>query len=643
MTERPPDGMSLRRDGLLGTLAARSVRMRADLPLAFLDALLAVSAYTAIMVVRFDGQIPVRYQGNLRWFLPLVVAVHLVANWLGGLYGEMWRHAGVQEARRLTLAGGGALLVLGGGLVRGDLVSGSVVVLGGATTVILYGAVRFQSRLLAFRRRATSPQVRGVVVIGAGDTGAAIVRDMLESEAPLLPAVVLDDDPRKQGRSLHGVPVVAGIPYLPDAVRAFAAEEAILAIPSADGELVRTVANVADEAGVPLRVVPGVGEMVNGRPTVADVRDLRLSDLLGRLQVQTDLAAVRGLLAGRRVMITGGGGSIGSEIARQVATCDPASLLLLDHDETHLYEAAAELDGGCTELLADIRDRQLVDRLVARHRPEVIFHAAAHKHVPMLERHPCEAIRTNVLGTLHVADAAVRHGVERLVLISTDKAVRPSSVMGASKRIAEQIVLSRSDGDRPFCAVRFGNVLGSRGSVIPRFLRQIERGGPVTVTDPRMTRFFMSITEAVQLVLQSAVFSAGREVYMLEMGDPVPILELAQRMIRLSGRRVGTDVPIRIVGARKGEKLSEELFFPEEAPWPTAHPSIFALYPPLIDPAILHSGVSRLAGIAAADDEDEGAGLLHELAASDPGFIPVPDHRVGGLLTETGLRAHDSR
>jgi FlaA1/EpsC-like NDP-sugar epimerase len=309
-----------------------------------------------------------------------------------------------------------------------------------------------------------------------------------------------------------------------------------------------------------------------------------------------DEERVGSMLRGRRVLITGGGGSIGSEIARQVLRFDPAHLILLDHDETHLHDVVAEIEayGAVTTTLADIRDRDRVLTVFRAERPDVVFHAAAHKHVPVLETHPAEAFRTNVLGTANVAEAAVASGVERFVLISTDKAVRPSSVMGASKWFAEQVVRSLQNGGPTLCAVRFGNVLGSRGSVTPTFLRQIAAGGPVTVTDPSMARYFMSIQEAVCLVLQAAAMAGGGEVFTLEMGEPVNILELARKLIRLSGLVPGRDVTIEIVGARPGEKLVEDLLDPDEAPQPSGHDGITVSRPAIPDRAGLSRAIREL-------------------------------------------------
>jgi FlaA1/EpsC-like NDP-sugar epimerase len=354
------------------------------------------------------------------------------------------------------------------------------------------------------------------------------------------------------------------------------------------------------------------------------MRDLEIEDLLGREEVRTDLEAVRSLVSGRRVLVTGAGGSIGSEIALQVAALEPAELLLLDHDETHLYDVVQALDNRpgpaadeyVTTLLADIRERQLVLRLLRDHRPDVVFHAAAHKHVPMLEAHPAEAVRTNVLGTANLLDACRAVDVPNFVFISTDKAVRPSSVMGASKHLAEQLVLaSGREVGGAYCAVRFGNVLGSRGSVIPTFMRQIRAGGPVTVTDARMTRFFMSTREAVQLVLQAAAMAQRGEVFMLEMGEPVEILDLAKRMIRMAGRRVGEDIEVRVIGARPGEKIEEQLWLPDEAPEPTRHPAVVRLHPRLAPDQTLDRAKTVLSRLAEAGEDERVRSALFEIAS----------------------------
>lgn len=605
-------------------LALAATRIRNGLPLLALDAVLVSFAYLIVLLARFDGMVPAVYWAGFPRFLPIALAAHLCAHAAWGLYGQMWRHASVKEARRVVLASAtaGALGVVWL-LSHRRVVPASVLLLGPMIATMLVGGLRFQSRLFAFRR-VTRRQPTRVVLIGAGESGAAILRDMSRTpDSGLVPVAVLDDDPRKHHLSLSGVRIIGGIDQLPVAVERFRAEQALLAIPSASSELIRQVACAADAVGLPLKVLPSVHELVNGQISVRDVRDLSIDDLLGRQQVETDLDTVERILSSRRVLITGAGGSIGSEIARQVAQFGPASLVLLDHDETHLFEAAASVTVPCVQILADIRDRSRMQELMARHRPEVIFHAAAHKHVPLLEEHPCEAVATNVFGTMNVIDAAAQVGVEQLIFVSTDKAVRPSSVMGASKRLGEQILLAQAPQGSRYCAVRFGNVLGSRGSVIPTFMRQIAAGGPVTVTDPRMTRFFMSIPEAVQLVLQAAALAEGGEIFMLDMGEPVRILDLAERMIRLSGRRVGIDVPIRVVGTRPGEKLAEELRAADEISIPTPHPAVFKLRPVPLDIGVLGTGLARLAELARHHDDTATATALFAIAGDDAARVPL--------------------
>jgi FlaA1/EpsC-like NDP-sugar epimerase len=424
----------------------------------------------------------------------------------------------------------------------------------------------------------------------------------------------VDDDPRKRGRSLHGLPIIGGSDDIPELVSRVQAEQVLLAIPSATRDLIQRVASSCEEAEVTLTVLPSVREIVDGRVTVRDIRDLQIEDLLGRQQVEMDADVVGRMLGDRRILITGAGGSIGSEIVRQVLAFEPAHLLLLDHDETHLFDLMSELPVNVAAdcALADVRDRDRVLAVFRAERPDVVFHAAAHKHVPLLESHPAEAFRTNVLGTANVVEAAVAFGAGRFVLISTDKAVRPASVMGSSKWFAEQIVRSLQGNDASLCAVRFGNVIGSRGSVTPTFIRQIAAGGPVTVTDPSMARYFMSLQEAVCLVLQAAAMARGGEVFTLEMGDPVNIMSLARRLIRLSGRVPGTDVEIQVVGPRPGEKMVEDLLDPEEHPGASGHVGIMLSRPSIPDRAGLQRALRELGSLG--DEEPLLADRMMELA-----------------------------
>ncbi|MGI8686893.1 MAG: polysaccharide biosynthesis protein, partial [Acidimicrobiales bacterium] len=597
-------------------LAQRAARLRSDVILGVFDALLITAAFATVLVLRFDGKVPSHHWRAFWGFVPLGVALSLASNWLWGLYGQLWRHASIHEARRLLMAGAtstSVLVFLEIGIRRS--VPYSVVTLGVGLSIFLTGALRFQSRLFSFQRRSTGTDGLRVVVIGAGDAGAALVREMLRSpRAGLVPVAVLDEDPRRHGRSFMGLRIEGGIDDLARVAVRTAAHQAVLAMTSIDQPLVRRAAAAAEKAGVALRIVPGMSSTVGNRVSISDVRDLRIEDLLGRKQVVTDLDGVRSLLEGKRVIVTGAGGSIGSEISRQVAACDPASLVLVDHDETHLHDAATSVNRPTVQVLADIRDRDLMRHVFATHRPEVVFHAAAHKHVPLLEDHPCEAALTNVVGTANVLEAAELVHAERLVFISTDKAVVPSSVMGASKRLGEQLVLGQAPAATRYCAVRFGNVLGSRGSVVPTFMRQIAAGGPVTVTDPAMTRFFMSIEEAVQLVLQSAALAEGGELFMLDMGEPVRILDLAERMIRLSGREVGKDIEIKVTGVRPGEKLVEELRDCEEQAFVTIHPSIMRVQPLPTPSALLRMGMVQLEAFASGRRPEEVRNLLFALA-----------------------------
>lgn len=610
-------------------LARRIVtRIRSDAPLVILDILLVVAAYLGTLVVRLDGSVDPEYWHSFWLFLPAIVLVHLLTNFLFGLYGQMWRYASVQEARRVVLAGLSALFII---VVLVELSSDrvrviplSVAVFGPVMSFVAFGTIRFQSRLFAFRRRFEHDEPTRVIVVGAGEAGSLIVRDILRHpEFGLIPVAFVDDDPRKIGLSLHGLRVWPGA-SIPTIAGRLQADQVLLAIPSATSDVVRDVAAQCEEVGLTLRVLPTVRETVEGRVTARDIRDLRIEDLLGRQQVEMDEDAVRGMLRGRRVLITGAGGSIGSEIVRQVLMFEPAGVVLLDHDETHLHDVMSGLDPaasvGC--VLADVRDRDRLLEIFRLERPDVVFHAAAHKHVPLLETHPAEALRTNILGTANVAEAAMAAGVERFVLVSTDKAVRPASVMGSSKWFAEQVVRSLQNGGPVLCAVRFGNVLGSRGSVIPTFLRQIASGGPLTVTDPEMSRFFMSLHEAVCLVLQAAAMSRGGEVFTLEMGEPVNILELARRLIRLSGRVPERDVRIEVIGRRPGEKLVEDLLDEAERPEPSGHVGIMISHPRTPDRAALKRALRELELLV--DNDEALAARMKSLASA--GFIADKVH-----------------
>jgi len=489
----------------------------------------------------------------------------------------------------------------------------------GPVRALLQGLVRFQSRLFALRRNKVARSESGlrVAVVGAGQNGAAAVREMQRSpHLGLVPVALVDDDARLRGRTMLGVPIVGAVDDLGAAIDEYDVHQVLLAIPD-DGAVARRVADIVEAHDVVLRTLPRASDWLEKGVSLRDVRDIGIEDLLGRDQVQLDLGPVRALLQGQRVLITGGGGWIGAEIARQVAALDPARLVLLDHDETHLHDAVERLPGRVETVLADVRDPVVIDHVFATVRPDVVFHAAAHKHVPILERFACEAVRTNVFGTRNVVEAARRVDVSHLVAISTDKAADPTSVMGASKWVAEQVVLAEAPLGSHYCTVRFGNVLGSRGSVIPTFQRQIAAGGPVTVTDPRMTRWFMSTDEAVRLVLQAAARPDGHRVLALQMGEQVNVFELAERMIRLVGRRPGRDIQIVVTGMRPGEKLTEELVGPGEVV--TGPGPILGIEPHELSRSEFDEGLRRLgACVVGLDDAGARSTLLELAKAAQP-------------------------
>jgi FlaA1/EpsC-like NDP-sugar epimerase len=608
-------------------VAIRASRVRSRLVFTLLDAICVVAGYSVAQVTYFRDKAPGLYWQYLVAFLAAALIVTLVANHVFGLYGRMWRHAGAEEARQLILSAAVVVSVLLiiyplGRRSRFEHLPVTVIVVGCMFATLGMGLLRFHSRLFAWQRGARRVGLR-VAVVGSRDAGAAAIREMLRSPgAGLVPVAVFDDDTRAHGLSMVGVPVVGAIADIPSAASRYTLQQVLLAIPNPPPETVERVLLACEQAGLTMKVLPGVSHLVEGASSLASLRQAReprIEDLLGRSPIPIDLATVRRSLEGHRVLVTGAGGSIGSEICRQVAELDPAVLVLLDHDETHLHDTAATIAGPTEQALVDVTNRAAVIDAFTRYRPEVVFHAAGHKHVPVLEQHPVEAAATNVFGTLNVVEAATTVGAQRFVQISTDKAVRPSSIMGATKRLAEQIVLSRAPIGTSYCTVRFGNVLGSRGSVIPTFTRQIANGGPVTVTDARMTRFFMSVEEAVQLVLESSVLSdGGGEIFMLEMGEPVRILDLAERMIRLSGYQVGVDIPIDIVGARPGEKFDEELRTPEEEVLTTHHPYINQLIPMTASAEQFATGLEELRAATEERDDASVRRLLFSVGAQSP-------------------------
>jgi FlaA1/EpsC-like NDP-sugar epimerase len=559
--------------------------------LLILDAVLLGLSTMVAYVVRFEG---LDWGGAnlhtalvyLLFSLPLKLGVLLYV----GLYRRLWRFAGVAELEHILVAtaiSASLSTLLGAAVLPGLTITPlrvplSVLFIDGCLSAGAVALPRLFIRLLGRRNQWRRLEAaRRVLIVGAGAAGEVIVKELLSHpQLGLNPIGFVDDDRSKHGHRLCDLPVHGALSAIKDLVLRHDVEEVIIAMPRAPGAVVREVVRAAMEAGVKTRTVPGIFDIISGRVAVASLRQVEIQDLLRREPIQTDLEQVRVLATGETVMVTGAGGSIGSELCRQLARLEPAQVLVMGHGENSIFDVMAELterypNVTAVPIIGDVRDRERMRLIFERYRPYAVFHAAAHKHVPLMEENMAEAVTNNVLGTKNIAELSAEFGVEHLVLISTDKAVRPTNVMGATKRVAEQIVqeIAETHG-RNFVAVRFGNVLGSRGSVVPTFLRQIEAGGPVTVTHPEMRRYFMTIPEAVQLVLQAGAIGKGGEVFVLDMGEPVKILDLATDLIRLSGLEIDSDIEIRFSGTRPGEKLYEELFFDSESALPTGHPKV---------------------------------------------------------------------
>jgi FlaA1/EpsC-like NDP-sugar epimerase len=568
------------------------------------DALFFVIAYLAAIVLRFDGLPGPAWLPLLLRVLPAVVGIQMLAFWLLRLHRHSWRYVSfadlMQMGRAAVVSGTVVFLALalplrhfGHGFPR------SVVFIDSALILLLCGGARFAARLRFQAFRSAPGPLKRAAVLGAGSAADSVLREMLSRpELGYQPVCLLDDSESKIGRSLHGLRIHGPIEELGKLAKKRGVEEVIIAIPAATRAQMQRIMEIVSQTGLPSKTVPAMGDLINGTVSVSRLRRLEIADLLNREQVSIDLEAVAGYLQGRRVLVTGAGGAIGTELCRQVLQLGPELLILMGRGENSLYEAHRKLRAGFPEaplqvVQSDIVNRQKLDRVLAQLRPQVVFHAAANKHVPLSEINPDETLLSNVVGTWNVLESAAANGVQRVVCISTDKAVEPSGIMGASKRLAEFLVLG-AEYPRTICtSVRFGNVLGSRGSVVPLFQEQIAKGEAVTVTDPDMTRYFMTVSEAAQLVLQAGAFSRGNDLFVLEMGEPIKIADLAKQMIRLSGLRPEVDIPIRIVGRRPSEKLHEALLNEGEQWESTPHPKIRRIVSPP-SPRLLPEDIEQL-------------------------------------------------
>lgn len=601
----------------------------------FADGSIWAAALAAATLARFDFELRAVAVSGLLSSIALVVAIQWIVGSVNGLYRGGWRLGSFDEVAPLSFAALSAAL----GLAAVDLETVPTrwiplgACLGGSSLalVLMFAARALFRAAIESGIRARVRTRTPMLVFGAGEAGAQIVASLMRgAPGPYVPVGLLDDDKAKRHLRIMGVPVLGDRSQIADVAGRTGAEALLIAIPSASGELIRSLTELAEAAGLAVKVLPSLAELLGEQVEAGDIRDITPADLLGRRQVETDLTTIASYIRGKRVLVTGAGGSIGSELCRQLVQFDPAELIMLDRDESALHATQLSIEGRALLdsnglVLADIRDSEVINRIFARRRPEVVFHAAALKHVTLLERHPGEGAKTNVLGTLNVLEAAHSVGVQRFVNISTDKAADPTNVLGRTKRIAERLTAyfaERTGGS--YLSVRFGNVLGSRGSMLGAFQTQVEMGGPVTVTHPDVTRYFMTVQEAVQLVIQAGAIGVGGQVMVLDMGTPVRIASVAELLIRRSGK----DVKIEYTGLRPGEKMHERCYGELERSEPAAHPLISTVAVPALEPVLLGGldpstdrVAEELASLAMVGIWGESLGRVIRLVPSDDAAV----------------------
>jgi len=606
------------------------------------DALAIVIAWNLAYLLRFNFELPNSFSLEVQETLLIVVPLQLLIFWRFHLYRGIWRYASTTDLRRIFLAvltSTAAISVLFLMLRLDFVLPRSVLVINPLLLILMMGGSRFVYRLWKEQRLYGEFSIHGepVLVLGAGDAAASLAKDLVKSNAWRLVGF-LDDDPENQGRMLNGIRVLGELDKLSECAERLGVKQAIIAMPGRSHQERKHAIQLCNEAGLKVLTVPSFDDLMSGKVSVSQLRAIELDDLLGRDPVKLDDAGLQDLLGKNAVLVTGAGGSIGAELCRQIARFSPTRLVLFEANEFALFTIEQELKRTFPGLplvclVGDVRDEARVNEVIETHRPSVLFHAAAYKHVPLMEQNNAwQAIRNNVLGTLTVGQAAQRHGVAKFVMISTDKAVNPTNVMGASKRLAEMVCQTLqpqcADNETEACTrfviVRFGNVLGSTGSVIPTFRAQIARGGPVTVTHPDITRYFMSIPEAAQLVLQAGLMSEGGEIFVLDMGEPVKIVDLAKDLIRLSGYS-DEEIAIEFTGLRPGEKLYEELLADNEHTLPTPHPKLRIAQARQTEAAWLEALLSWSAATTMADEEVRTA-LRHW----------VPEYQPGGQQPNSG-------
>jgi len=614
---------------------------RRALVITFQAALVVLSNYAAFWL-RFDGDIPYAETMVFYRMIGWIVAIRVLMFLPFKLYEGLWRYTGIWDLLSIIKSVLGSSLIIYAlihGIYRQSAYPRSVYIIDSILLVCLMGGARITRRF--YREIMSSKHGKRVLIFGAGDAAEMIVRDM-KKYGEYVPVGFVDDDATKVGQRIHGVAVLGTRHDLPVIMTREKPQEVLVAIPRGDPSTLRSVVMALETYKVPITTLPALREILNGKVVVDQIRQLSIEDLLPRAPVGLDPTRICQLIAGKRVMVTGAGGSIGSELCRQIARFEPSELILFERYENGLYDIVNDLLDReffppISSVIGDVTDRKRLDAVMGDHRPQLVFHAAAHKHVPLMEHNPCEAVKNNVTGTRMVAEGAKRHGAELFVLISTDKAVNPSSIMGATKRVAELILQNAGrTGSTSFVTVRFGNVLGSNGSLVPRFLQQISAGGPVTVTHPDIRRYFMLIPEAVQLVLHAAAMGQNGGMYTLEMGDQIKVLDMARNLIRLSGFVPDEEIPIMFIGLRPGEKLSEELVGADEIIEGSAIEKILRVRTrhDASDTLVIEK-VTELERLAAMDEPAEVARQLSRILSN---FRPEAEARSRASKAEGGLR-----
>lgn len=595
---------------------------------------LIVAAHLTAFLLRFEGNIQPPFDVIMWRYLPAVLLIYWGGLWVFGIQRGLWRYVGLHDLGRIFWASMTSAVVFYG-LVHIGLgwkeYPRSIIILTGLLSGLYIAGIRLAVRWFREWLQIIAPTARRVLIVGAGHAGELLARDMLSDPSfNCRPVGFIDDDPVKRKMKIHGVPVVGTIADIKRAADRLEVHEIIVALPSAGTGTKQKILAASEGCTAPIKILPNVKQLLGDPVSLQQVRPMSLEDLLQREPIQTDRQELHPLIEGKTVLVTGAGGSIGSELCRQIASYRPESLVLFERYENSLHALLLELRAtfpavGVLPIIGDVTVPERVAEVFRQTGPDLVFHAAAHKHVPLMELNPKEAVRNNVLGTRIVAEAALAAGVDRFVLISTDKAVNPTSVMGVTKRIAEQVIQGFNHrGRTKYTVVRFGNVLGSNGSVVPLFTEQIRKGGPITVTDPEIKRFFMTIPEAVQLVLQASVIGQGGDVFVLDMGEQIKIVDLARNMIVLSGLVPGKDIEIQFTGLRPGEKLYEELFDESEQTEPTAHEKINRAVSPLAQ-ADLDHWLDQLGRNLLQWNEDD---LLLQLRQRIPSFTPTVPQRV---------------